>query len=296
MIISFKLATNIKKSFVLYKSIVKKKEKQLEDINNNLEHKIKKEIEKSRKKDTQLLQQARFASLGEMIGNIAHQWRQPLSAISTISSSNIVSTELGILSEAESIDSNNKILKHVEFLSQTIDDFRNYLVASKDEKKIAFDIKDTINDIKNIIDVVYKDNNISLNINFSNESMKCFGISSQLSQVILNILNNAKDVLIQNDIKIKSVFIDTKVSGKFNTISIYDNGGGVPDEILEKIFDPYFTTKHQSQGTGIGLYMSKDIIQTKYDGALDVQNIQWKYENTEYFGACFTLQIPVYNS
>jgi len=295
IVISSLLASNIKKSFILYKKLVNRKEKQLEDINNNLENRIVDEIEKSRKKDTQLLQQARFASLGEMIGNIAHQWRQPLSAISTISSANIVNLELGLLSKEDNIENNEKILTHVEFLSQTIDDFRNYLTASKDEKKVVFDIKDTIINIKKIIEVVYKDNNIDLKINFVKVNMNCYGISSQLSQVILNILNNAKDVLIQNNIQTKVVFIDTKIIDNKNVITIYDNGGGVPDEILEKIFDPYFTTKHQSQGTGIGLYMSKDIIQTKYNGILEVKNLKWNDSINSYYGACFILEIPIYN-
>ena len=288
--ISFGLAVNIKKAFIKYRKTVKIKENELYKINSSLEEIIQQELEDKRKKDAQLVSQARFASLGEMIGNIAHQWRQPLSAISSISSGNIVQNQLGLLDSEGNNKSYEKILSHVTFLSKTIDDFRNYLIKSDDEKK-EFDIQYTIEDILNIVEVAYKDNNIILVKDFVDLELKCFGSSSELSQVILNILNNAKDVLIQNNKDNKVVKITTLKLQNKNIIKIHDNAGGVPKKFMEKIFDPYFTTKHQSQGTGIGLYMSKDIIHNKFNGILEVENIEWDYNNKTVFGACFIIEI-----
>ena len=290
IIISYILAINIKKAFKNYQKQVAKNEDKLNKINLNLEDTVQIEVQKSRQKDAQLLSQARFASLGEMIGNIAHQWRQPLSAISSISSGNVLQSQMGILSNEDNEKSYNKIIEHCQFLSQTIEDFRNYMKESTDEKE-EFDIANTIHSILNIIEIAYKDNDIVLNKIFTNDPLMSFGSSSQLSQVILNILNNAKDILVEKNIKTKIVKIKTqRIDGK-NIIKIYDNGGGIPDEIMEKIFDPYFTTKHQSQGTGIGLYMSKDIIQNKFNGMLSVKNVNWKYKDETFSGACFILEV-----
>ncbi len=292
VLISLALSNIIKKMFIKYQQKVTKKENELYKINSSLEEIIQTELIKSRKKDAQLLSQSRFASLGEMIGNIAHQWRQPLSAISTISSGNLVQSQLGILTNEDNIKSYESILSHVTFLSATIDDFRNYLKKSN-EAKIEFFINDTINDIVKIIEVAYKDNNIELIKNFTDKELTCFGISSELSQVILNILNNAKDILIEKKIEKKIVKIVTlKIKDK-NIIKIYDNGGGVPNDILDKIFDPYFTTKHQSQGTGIGLYMSKDIVHNKFNGTLEVENLDWEYDNQSFEGACFIIELQI---
>ena len=290
MFISFILAKNIKKAFVKYSNTVKQKENELQEINNSLEKRIQEELAQSRKKDAHLLSQARFASLGEMIGNIAHQWRQPLSAISTISSGNILQNQLGLLSDEENTQSYKKIIGYVEFLSQTIDDFRNYMKKSDSEGK-EFDIKDTVTNILSIIEIAYKDNNITLLKNLTTADMVCIGSSSELSQVILNILNNSKDVLIEKKLEYKRVKITTQNYENNNIVKIYDNGGGIPPKIIEKVFDPYFTTKHKSQGTGIGLYMSKDIVQSKFKGELDVENIEWECEGKLVYGACFTIKI-----
>ncbi|MCK5293179.1 MAG: cache domain-containing protein [Arcobacteraceae bacterium] len=290
IVISYFLATNIKKAFKNYQYIVKKNEKKLHKINLSLEDNVKVEVNRSREKDAQLLSQARFASLGEMIGNIAHQWRQPLSAISTISSGNIIQSQIGILTNNENEKSYNQIIGHVRFLSQTIDDFRNYMKDSGDSNE-EFNIANTINSILSIVEIAYKDNDIILFKDFTQSELLSFGSTSQLSQVILNILNNAKDILVEKKIIKKVVKITTERKNNKNNIKIYDNGGGIPSDIIEKIFDPYFTTKHQSQGTGIGLYMSKDIIKNKFSGTLEVTNVNWKYEEEMYFGACFTIVI-----
>jgi len=288
--ISFGFAVKIKSAFRSYQNMVKHKENELYHINSSLEETIQQELNDSRKKDAQLLQQARFASLGEMIGNIAHQWRQPLSAISSISSGNILQNEIGLLSSSDNSKSYQKILDHVNFLSQTIEDFRNYLNKSYDDKK-EFNINNTIEDVLKIIEIAYKDNNIDLVRDITNSDLNCFGSTSELSQVILNILNNAKDILIDNSVEQKIVKIETHRIKDKNIIKIYDNGGGIPKNIIEKIFDPYFTTKHQSQGTGIGLYMSKDIIHSKLNGILEVENLEWHYNNEVFYGACFIIEI-----
>jgi len=265
--------------------------KELREFNDKLEEKVTFEVNKNRDKDKKLLAQSRFAALGEMIGNIAHQWRQPLSAISSTASSAQLQLEIGMINEKELIESYEKIVDYVNFLSQTINDFRNFMKV--DNVKINFNILDTLRKSISIIQASYNDNNIELNHSLMfDKKMISNGLPSELIHVIINILNNAKDATISNTIKEKRIHIRCEIINNFNTIYIQDNAGGIPLEIINKIFDPYFTTKHQSQGTGIGLYMSKDIIENHMNGILDVENIHTTIDDKYYNGACFKISIP----
>ncbi len=264
---------------------------ELSDFNNQLEHRVQKEVKSNLEHKKQLLEQSRFASLGEMIGNIAHQWRQPLSAISSLSSGMKIQVELGLTSTEEIIDSYDKINNFTLFLNQTIEDFRNYM--KEDTQVVEFDILKTIKDTISIIISSYNANNLILDFNVeSSKPLMSKGQPSEISQVFLNILNNAKDAIIEKNIDNGYVKISHKVINGFNIIYIHDNAGGIPLDIINKIFDPYFTTKHQSQGTGIGLYMSKDIIK-KHKGFLSVKNKEFKIKNKTYLGACFKISLPI---
>jgi signal transduction histidine kinase len=236
------------------------------------------------------MQQARFAALGEMIGNIAHQWRQPLSAISSISSGMQLQMELGLTTDEEINNSYKKILNNIEFLSQTIEDFRGFF--KEDKENVDFNVVDIINKTVPIIEASYKDNNIILHQEIENDTLISHGMPSELSQVFLNILNNAKDATVSNNPKERNVYLHATCNDKYNIVTIQDNAGGIPLDIIEKIFDPYFTTKHQSQGTGIGLYMSKDIVENHMHGQISVKNISRTIGEYDYDGACFIVKIP----
>ena len=179
---------------------------------------------------------------------------------------------------------------YVEFLTQTIEDFRGFF--KEDKEKIDFNIVDVLNKSLSIANAGYKDNNIEVVEDFKISELHSYGLPSELSQVFLNVLNNAKDATVENNVEKRLVHISSDIDEKYNNIYIQDNAGGIPNNIIDKIFDPYFTTKHQSQGTGIGLYMSKDIVEKHMNGLISVQNKTITLDDQEYTGACFKISIP----
>ncbi len=271
-------------------NIVNHKTKELQDLNETLELRIKEEVEKNREKDKTLIQQGRFAALGEMIGNIAHQWRQPLSAISSTVSSMQLQRQLAIASDKDIDSSYESIMKYVQFLNQTIEDFRSFF--RKDKEQIKFNIIEILNNSLSITSAVYKDNEIILTLDIKEEQLISKGFPNELSQVFLNILNNAKDVLKEKKFEKRHVYIKAYSTKINNVIEIFDSAGGIPAHAKDKVFDPYFTTKHKSQGTGIGLYMSKDIIEKHMNGSLTAINSDFFIEQYHYFGACFKIELP----
>ena len=266
------------------------KTKELQDLNNSLETRIDEELEKNREKDRQMIQQSRFAALGEMIGNIAHQWRQPLSAISSTASGIELQMEIGVASNEDIKKSYSDIKNYVQFLTQTIEDFRGFF--KEDKTKVDFDMRNVLKNALAITNATYKDNNINVKLNISDEPLTANGMPSELAQAFLNILNNARDAIIEKKPNFKGIYIYSQNTENENTLYFQDNAGGIPDGILEKIFDPYFTTKHQSQGTGIGLYMSKDIVEKNMHGSLSVKNIVQELDGVTYSGACFRISLP----
>lgn len=263
---------------------------ELSDLNNTLEKKVEEELIKNREKDKKLLVQSRLASMGEMIGNIAHQWRQPLSVISTISSGIKLQMESQEVSKKRVTESFEKILECTDFLNQTIEDFREFFVRNR-EKEI-FDIVKYVEKTISIINISFSNFNILLINNKCNFECKTYSYPNELIQVFLNIFNNAKDVLVEKNILKKLVFIEYSSNQNYNIISIFDNGGGISKNIMDKIFDPYFTTKHSSLGTGIGLFMSKQIVEKHSNGKLEVKNMEFVYEDEKYKGACFNIYLP----
>ena len=216
------------------------------------------------KKDKILHEQAKLAAMGEMIGAIAHQWRQPLNALSLNIQSLDDDYDDGLIDKKfidKFIDINKSTIK---FMSNTIDDFRNFFRI--DNEKIKFSIKESIKSVISIQSSQLKFLNISLSI--KGDDFYIDGYESEFKQVILNIINNAKDEITNNNIKKGKIDIILKN----NQIQIKDNAGGIPLEIMDRIFEPYFTTKKQGQGTGIGLYMSKMIIEDKALGRLSAKN------------------------
>ena len=283
---SISLMDDKKRVLVSSKDITKHKEmeNELHEMNKNLETRIKQEVEKNRRNEFQLLEQSKNASMGEMIGNIAHQWRQPLSAITTNASALKVNYQLGIMDDNEIDLKMDSIIDKANYLSKTIDTFRNFLKSDNNEFA-DFPIEATVERSIQIVDAAMKDLHIKLidEIDYSKLSV-IEGVQSELSQVIINILNNAKDVLRDNHIDDPWVKISLLESNGMYVLSIEDNAGGVPKEVLPKIFDPYFTTKHQSQGTGLGLHMSYRILTESFKGKLYVKNTT--------NGAKFYIELP----
>ncbi len=252
----------------------------INDVIENLESRIKNEIDQRLAQEQILIQQSKLAAMGEMIGNIAHQWRQPLAQISAIHMNMKVTYDFNKFDEVylnEKIKEANKL---TSYMSQTINDFQNFFIPQK-EKEI-FSIEKACKDAYNIIDSSLKYHNIEINFNIK-EDTNILGYKNEFSQVILNILSNAKDILIERKIENPKIDIEVKNGDNYSIIKIHDNAGGVKDDILDKIFDPYFTTRHKTQGTGIGLYMAKNIIERNMSGFINVKNI----EN----GALFTIKV-----
>lgn len=234
-------------------------------------------------------EQAKMASMGEMIGNIAHQWRQPLSVITTGITGIKLQNELNILSNDYLNNMCELINNNAQYLSKTIDDFRNYIRGERVLKE--FNLEKNINSFLKLMEGTIKQNHILLNIDVdSNINIK--GYPNELIQCFINIFNNSKDALKNIETK-KLIFIEAKVNDNYAIISFKDNANGIPEKILPKIFEPYFTTKHKSKGTGLGLSMTYNLITNGMKGKVLASNIEYKYENDSYVGVEFIIKIPL---
>lgn len=264
--------------------LVTQRTKEIDAINQTLEIRVDKGIQELRTKDRLLLQQSKHAAMGEMISMIAHQWRQPLASISAIALNIKVNLELGKfdLSTKEGIDKQHQFidenLNEINFalhnLSSTIDDFRNFYKPNKDS--VHSNLNDIILKSLNIfnISLINKDIEIRKILNATKELVL---FDNEMVHVVLNILKNAIDNFEEKNIDNPKITI----RAEDNTLSICDNGGGVSNDIIDKIFDPYFSTKDEKNGTGIGLYMSKIIIEKHHNATLQVNNKD--------DGVCFTI-------
>lgn len=253
----------------------------LEELNNSLETKIKDEISKNTKQQMMLMHQSKLAQMGEMIENIAHQWRQPLSQINSY----VLLIDLGLSKhKIKDNDLENKLFEIeslTAYMSKTIGDFKNFFHPNK--QKSIFEIKDAIDKSYDIVKGLIKSQHIKVNLDIE-DSLTTYDYLEELQQVILIILNNAIDALVLMKIESPEIFVKTYQKDEEIFICIGDNALGINDENLEKIFQPYFTTKHKTQGTGLGLYMAKVIIENALGGKVNVQN--------KLNGAYFTIQIP----
>ena len=246
-------------------------------------------IDKIKEQEGLLIHQSKMATLGEMLENIAHQWRQPLSVISTVSSGIKIDKDFYIENKQDFDRSLDKIITTTNYLSDTINDFRTYFVKNKEKEH--FNIQNSVNKALNIIDAKFNELNIKYIINIENINM--YSYENELIHVLLNVLNNAKDALEVNNIDNKLIFIDIKNKNNTCIIKIKDNALGIKENILDRIFEPYFTTKHKNQGTGIGLYMVENILKKHMNGDIRAKNCSYFYKNSKYNGAQFTIIIPL---
>ena len=261
------------------KEKVEEKTKELRQINNELEIRIKEEVEENLKKDRLLSQQQKMVSMGQMIENIAHQWRQPLSLITTGVSGIKLKKQLNDLDDVFFYETLDSILNTSKYLSNTIDDFRYFFKPQKEKE--VFYLEECCRKTIDLMNPNFLNKDIQ--INYKMENIQISGYETELIQVLINILNNSKDALeLLNDEKL--IFIDIFMENKKVIIEIKDNAGGIDEEIMDKVFEPYFTTKHQSQGTGIGLFMCKEIINKHMNGQLNISNQSFEYKNKIYKG------------
>ncbi len=256
------------------------KNRELKTIKNNLKHEVTKQIKELRNKDKLLVHQSRLASMGEMIGNIAHQWRQPLNILGIKNMTLDMYYKSGKIDDKFMEEYNKDTSDTIQHMSNTIDDFRDFFKPDKEKENfnILYEIKRTVH----VINDSFVNHNITCNIN-NEQNIIIYGYKNEFSQVILNLCSNAKDALKQNKIQDAKVTIDIISNKEYVTMEVKDNAGGIPDDIIHKVFDPYFTTKHKSNGTGIGLYMSKMIIENNMGGELSVENDEE--------GAVFTIKL-----
>lgn len=257
------------------------KQIQLEALNNSLSGLVETSVKEIRRKDNLLTQQSRQAAMGEMINNIAHQWRQPLNSIGLIIQNLMLSYEMGRLAAEEMKTETELAMDTIQFMSRTIDDFRNFFRI--DKEKHCFSVSKALDTTLNFVFPNWNSKMMTLDVK-TQDTASAFGYPNEYSQVLLNILNNAKDVLMERKITEPCIRIRVSSEERLSVVTIWDNGGGIADDILPRIFDPYFSTKMPDRGTGIGLYMSKTIIEQNMGGALSARNIDG--------GAEFTIEIP----
>jgi len=273
---------------------IEKRNSENEKMQQLLEKKVDEAVVKAREKDQIMYQHARLAAMGEMIGNIAHQWRQPLNALTLLIQSFGTKSLSGKLDQTFIDKQVDEGMRLAVSMSDTIEDFRNFFSPSKEKEH--FDVSKSIHDTLEMSSFFCQDENIDIEV-ICDEDIKIYGYSNEFSQVILNFINNARDNFKHKDIhENKKILIEIKkIKSDTPSVNIYfaDNGGGIEEHIIDRVFEPYFTTKHKASGTGIGLYMSKQIIEAQMNGEVSVKNLDKKFNNKNYRCAEFKISIPV---
>ncbi len=252
---------------------------ELNEYKISLEKKVKDQVEKLNRQNSFMAHQSRLASMGEMINGIAHQWRQPLNRINScvavlgsIPDSNMEWSDI-MSSKLKSIEQNTR------YMSDTIEDFANFFHPNKEETN--FTLQDAVQ--KALALIVSRTKNINIVID-AKEEIKIYSFENEYQQVILTILHNAIDNFELKSIANPRIDIILKINNQNPYLCIQDNGGGIDSKDIDRIFEPYFTTKFSAEGTGLGLYMAKMIVESSMGGSLRVKN-----KNS---GACFTVEIP----
>jgi len=244
---------------------------------------------KVQQKDQMLSEQSKMAAMGEMLGNIAHQWRQPLSIISTGATGMLAQKEYGLLNDEQFNVTCNAINENAQYLSKTIDDFKNFIKG--DRIKQVFNLEENIKSFVHLVEGSIKTHNIKLVLE-TDQKIQVNGYENELIQCFINIFNNSKDALKENRSKNRLIIISTEIEDDNTIIKFLDNGNGIPNDILSKVFEPYFTTKHKSQGTGLGLNMTYKFIVNGMNGDIIAKNKTFEYQGQNYQGAEFTIILP----
>lgn len=254
----------------------------LEELNQSLVDKVNENVKELRKKDSVMIQQSRFAAMGEMLSMIAHQWRQPISSISTAAINVSMKQELGELDE----ETVNKQMQFIQTqchqMSVTINDFMDFF--KPDRAKENFMLTACLETVEKMVAPQLHNRSITLKLSIE-DNLSLYGVKNEFDHVLLNLISNAKDALGKKEHEEKIISVQASKQQEMLKVSVSDNAGGIPEEIIEKIFDPYFTTKHSSQGTGIGLYMTRTIVERHFNGKISVSNAKE--------GAEFIVELPL---
>ncbi len=259
--------------------LVRQRTDELEAFNQKLQDEVNKAVEKNRTQEKILMQQAKMAEIGSMVESIAHQWRQPLNILGLSMTKLNLNLELGI--NAQDTEKTIEIVEQqIQYMSQTIDDFRNFFKQDRVQTKV--NINNIVGEIETLLGPLLANKNIEF-IREIDPEVTVLVYSNELKQVLINIVNNGREAIEHSKEQEKKIIVSCINDNDHCTISIEDTGGGVPLHIIDKIFDPYFTTKFKSQGTGIGLYMAKMIVEKHFLGKLSVYNTAK--------GACFELRL-----
>lgn len=245
------------------------KQLQLETLNSSLEERVQEELVRNREKDALMIQQSRLAAMGEMLSNIAHQWRQPLNELGITIQMIRYDHDDGLLDRQKIDGFIESCMSTIQYMSNTINDFRDFF--KQDRVSRLFDLDTAVQNAVGLVRASLQHADISIVVELDRCCM-LMGHSNELSQAILNIINNARDVLVERQVEAPLIRISSRMEGGYVRITIADNAGGVAPEIIDKIFDPYFTTRHKSQGTGLGLYMTRMILESKLKGRVVVSN------------------------
>lgn len=252
-------------------------EKRLRELSGAFEH----QIHRNEANEKLMISQSRMAIMGEMIGMIAHQWRQPITIIGLVSSNSILNIQLGEMNEGQLLKDLELIDKQIQFLSQTIDDFRNFFRPNKLPQRISYG--ELCDEIYSILGKSFESQRIRLNFE-GDRSIAFTTYKNELLQVFLNILNNARDAFVDNNVPHPEITLELRAQSQKALFLVRDNAGGIPQEILTRIFEPYFSTKDEKHGTGLGLYMSAIIVEKHLGGTIRVSS------SPE--GSVFALSIP----
>jgi signal transduction histidine kinase len=260
----------------------KRAEDELRSLNAELEQRIASEVEKNSAKDRIMAHQARLAAMGEMLSNIAHQWRQPLNNVSLIVQNLQIEYEVGVLTTDSCREYVAECMKFLKYMSRTIDNFSAFY--QPDYGRQLFDLYHTVTETISLVREDLESHGITIK-QVKDCDSTVNGYKREFSQILLNIIQNAKEAILSRQPPVPFVEIICSQKGKSALVTVKDNGGGIPPEIMEKIFDPYFTTRFQSQGAGMGLYMSKMIIEKHMGGRIYAQN--------SLSGAELTIELPL---
>ena len=260
------------------------------DSDNNITHFIGyiTDITEQLKQQEVIFEQSKIISMGEMIGNIAHQWRQPLSIISTIATASKLERELGVLNDNDFLKNMEVINTNVQYLSQTIDDFREFIKA--DRQLDDFSLSSAIKSFLNIVNTSITNQHIKVILDLQDDII-LNNYQNDMIQAFINIINNSIDAFEEGNIKERLFFIQTSKITSKTIIKLKDNAGGIDLDLLEKVFEPYTTNKHKSQGTGLGLNITYNFIVIGMKGKIRVENVAYTYKNKNYKGCEFIITL-----
>lgn len=258
-------------------------QQQLERLNQQLEERISEALKELRFKDKVMIAQGRQAAMGEMINNIAHQWRQPINNVGLLVQNIKADFDAGDLSGEELTQYVDKTMDLIMFMSQTINDFSSFF--SPDKMKSSFPASKSIKKVLALTEASLSSRGITVKVDQDGADVLVDGFFNEFNQALLNIINNARDVLVERSVPCPLIRISAGESEGSAVLRVRDNAGGIGDDIISRIFEPYFTTKEAGKGSGVGLYMAKSIIEERMGGSLSVANVDG--------GADFRISIPL---